>query len=176
MLLIFLTVLFSCEEKLPEKVEPTDLVTGKIRLANDNPYVTIRWGLTDPGLTTFLLGVENKFDETLDGPMDIQSKIDIFLEEGDGLKLIQTIQYNYKNPDRNITIDRGKTFWQTLVWNQFDKDNQPLWKYIDPQTDAVENSTLSIPLKLTAKGEFKVFTNVTKVKTEMNLQVRYIIR
>ncbi|RKY86428.1 hypothetical protein DRQ09_06190 [candidate division KSB1 bacterium] len=166
--------MLGCKEKLPVRVEPEEVAKGKIKLANNNPYVTIPWGITRPYLTTFMLGVENIFDETLESYMDINSKIDIWLE--DSLKTIKTLEYKKLDKDKKITLDRGSIYWVKMVWDQYDNQGNPLWSYINPKTDTVYNSSLSDTLKFTAKGEIRIFTKVAKVKAEMKFQVRYIIR
>jgi len=172
--LIILFFFAGCEEKLPERIEPKKIVVGKLKLANDNPYVTIRWGLTAPYLTTFQLGVQNVFDETLDSYADIEAKLDLFLI--DSSRVIRTLEYRNLNVDEVITIDRGETYWVNMVWDQYDNTGRPLYQYINPQTDTVYHSTLSDTLEFKASGEIKVYSSVAKVNAEMDFQVRFIIR
>jgi len=172
--IFLIVILFNCEEKLPVRIEPKEIVVGRLKLANDNPHVTIRWGLTQPYLTTFQLGVKNIFDETLDSYTDIESKLDLYLV--DSSRFIRTLEYKELNVDRNITIDRDETFWVNIVWDQYDEDGKPLYSYINPETDTVYHSSLSDTLQFIATGEIKVYSTVLKVSSEMNFQVRFIIR
>ena len=175
LILLFPSFLFfTCEEILPERIEPKEIVVGKLKLANDNPHVTIRWGLTAPYLTTFQLGIENIFDETLDSYTDIEAKLDLYLV--DSSRVIRTLEYKNLNVDQMITIDRGETYWVNLVWDQYDEDGRPLYRYINPETDTVYHSSLSDTLQFKASGELKVYSNVAKVDVDMEFQVRFIIR
>ena len=158
----------SCEETMPPRVVPEAMFIGKLRFANDTHYVIIPHGTEKPELTTFKLGVENKYEETMDGETNVRGTVNIYIKTDKGLELCRTLRHNYS---AHVTIDPGSTYWITLVWDQIDKNGKPIWDYIDPDKDIPENTTVSKPMKFIAVGDAKIFEKVPSVGNTMEFQV-----
>jgi len=171
----FLIIIFftNCEENLPSYGTPDVDVTGKLKFLNQSYDVVIPYGEEKPELTNFLLGMENDYNETLDGMASIRAQVEIYLKNGTSLHHIKELRRVYTT---HVTLDPGEIFWISLAWYQRDENDKPIWEYIDLSRDVPSNSSVSNPLEFTAVGKMKLFASVPEVEASLDFTMKYIVR
>lgn len=166
--IIILVALVGCEEKLPPRVEPTNVLVGVLECK------TKRTGICTNGLPQFdmtlMVGVRNDFDETLEGAKHV--KINLSISSFYEPSIRQTVTFESSSTTEFLRIDPGATLWFELKWDHRDGQGNLIWKALKlPSIDAVGQE-----VKFRAIATIQVFEKIQTVPTsEQKFSVVYFL-
>ena len=131
-ILTFASPIVSCDDPLPPYVKPENIFVG--RFSSIDTFTVRYSGDLDPlgktsysGHYTFLMGVENIYEETIQSQADISGKLEIWLPSNPDIRatmMITSVQAAGVNGtdvfDRTknlLTINPGQSFYLRAYWN-----------------------------------------------------------
>ena len=156
----FCMSLLSCEESLPTRNEPENLIVGDFRL---NSYrINVCASTSSPMIyKAFSVGIKNIFDETLQNSMKISVDLTLWTKYWPDVK--RNIHFEKINPNEIITIDPGTTYWIDIEWDHKDDNGNYIWDAVRP---AVNLSKWGNEIEFYVSGTIQVFSNVQSIPTE----------